>query len=57
MSNDSPNYLRQGIKAYGEWPTFPQLWVRGELLGGCDIVQTLEEEGSLAASIDDMLNA
>ena len=34
-----------------------QLWVRGELLGGCDIVQTLEEEGSLAASIDDMLNA
>ncbi len=48
---------RQGIKAYGEWPTFPQLWVRGDLLGGCDIVETLAAEGSLKMSIDDMLNA
>ena len=45
----------QGIKELSEWPTFPQLFVRGELLGGCDIVETLAAEGSLASSIDDML--
>ena len=49
--------MAQGIKEYGQWPTFPQVWVRGELLGGCDIVETLDAEGSLAASIDDMLAA
>ena len=30
--------IRQGLKAFGEWPTFPQLWVDGELVGGLDIV-------------------
>lgn len=30
--------LRQAIKQYGDWPTFPQLYVKGELVGGCDIV-------------------
>jgi len=56
-SEKTPFLHRQGIKEYGQWPTFPQVWVRGELLGGCDIVETLDAEGSLAASIDDMLAA
>ena len=30
--------LRQGVKQYSDWPTYPQLYVKGELLGGCDIV-------------------
>lgn len=45
----------QGVKEFSEWPTFPQLFVGGELLGGCDIVETLAAEGSLKGSIDDML--
>ena len=45
----------QGIKEFSEWPTFPQLFVGGELLGGCDIVEALAAEGSLKGSIDDML--
>jgi monothiol glutaredoxin len=39
--------LREGIKAYGEWPTIPQLYVDGELIGGCDIVTELYESGEL----------
>ena len=30
--------LRQGVKQYSDWPTYPQLYVKGELIGGCDIV-------------------
>ena len=40
--------LRQGLKEYGNWPTFPQLYVSGELVGGCDIVTELHESGELA---------
>ena len=39
--------LREGIKAYGQWPTVPQLYVNGELIGGCDIVTELYESGEL----------
>ena len=39
--------LREGIKAYGQWPTVPQLYVNGELIGGCDIVTELFESGEL----------
>ncbi len=39
--------LREGIKTYGEWPTVPQLYVNGELIGGCDIVTELYESGEL----------
>jgi len=39
--------LREGIKAYGQWPTIPQLYVNGELIGGCDIVTELYESGEL----------
>jgi monothiol glutaredoxin len=37
--------LREGIKAYGKWPTIPQLYVNGELIGGCDIITELFESG------------
>lgn len=43
--------LRQGIKAFSRWPTLPQLFVRGEFVGGCDIVRELHEEGELAAKL------
>ena len=39
--------LREGIKIYGQWPTVPQLYVNGELIGGCDIVTELYESGEL----------
>ena len=39
--------LRQGIKDYGNWPTIPQLYVNGELIGGSDILQKLYESGEL----------
>ena len=41
--------VRQGMKDYSNWPTFPQLFVRGELVGGCDIVRDLYESGELAS--------
>jgi len=40
--------LRQGIKAFSDWPTIPQLYVRGEFVGGCDIVREMYETGELA---------
>jgi monothiol glutaredoxin len=40
--------LREGIKAWAQWPTFPQLWVDGDLVGGADIVEQLHERGELA---------
>jgi monothiol glutaredoxin len=39
--------LRQGLKDHSEWPTFPQLYVQGELLGGSDIVVEMFESGEL----------
>jgi len=39
--------IREGIKAYGNWPTIPQLYVNGELIGGCDIVTEMFESGEL----------
>ena len=40
--------LRQGIKDFSDWPTVPQLYVKGEFIGGCDIVTELFENGELA---------
>ena len=40
--------LRQGLKEFSNWPTFPQLYVRGELVGGCDIIRELLQSGELA---------
>ena len=39
--------LRQGIKAYSNWPTIPQLYVKGEFVGGCDIIREMAETGEL----------
>ena len=40
--------LRNGIKEFSSWPTIPQLYVKGEFLGGCDIVREMYENGELA---------
>lgn len=39
--------IRQGIKSYSDWPTIPQLYVKGEFVGGCDIVREMFEKGEL----------
>src|SRR5210317_361375 len=39
--------LRDGIKTYSNWPTIPQLYVKGEFVGGCDIIREMFEEGEL----------
>ena len=39
--------IRQGIKEYSDWPTIPQLYIKGEFVGGCDIVKELFENGEL----------
>ncbi len=39
--------IRQGIKDYSEWPTIPQLYVKGEFVGGCDIIREMFESGEL----------
>ena len=41
--------IRQGIKEFTNWPTIPQLYVRGEFVGGCDIVREMYENGELDA--------
>ena len=44
--------LREGIKAYSNWPTIPQLYIQGELIGGSDIVMEMYENGELKKNID-----
>ena len=39
--------LRQGVKDYSQWPTIPQLYVKGEFVGGCDIVREMAQSGEL----------
>ena len=39
--------IRQGIKAFSDWPTIPQLYVKGEFVGGCDIIREMFEQGEL----------
>ena len=43
--------LRQGIKDFANWPTIPQLYIRGEFIGGCDIVTELFEKGELQGMV------
>ena len=45
--------LRQGIKDYSDWPTIPQLYVKGEFIGGCDIVKEMFEKGELKKLFED----
>ncbi|WP_157217491.1 Grx4 family monothiol glutaredoxin [Flavisphingomonas formosensis] len=44
--------VRQGIKAYSDWPTIPQLYVKGEFIGGSDIMMEMYEAGELATLFD-----
>lgn len=39
--------IREGIKAFSDWPTIPQLYVKGEFVGGCDIIREMYENGEL----------
>ena len=39
--------IRRGIKEYSDWPTIPQLYIKGEFIGGCDIVKEMFEKGEL----------
>ena len=45
--------LRQGIKDYSDWPTIPQLYVKGEFIGGCDIVKDMFEKGELKKILEE----
>tara|TARA_Y200000002_G_C22555821_1_gene610264 strand:- start:360 stop:677 length:318 start_codon:yes stop_codon:yes gene_type:complete len=44
--------MRQGIKDYSDWPTIPQLYVKGEFIGGCDIVKEMFEKGELKSLLE-----
>ena len=45
--------IRDGIKQYSEWPTIPQLYVKGEFVGGCDIIREMYETGELETFLDE----
>ncbi len=45
--------LREGIKIYSDWPTIPQLYVKNEFVGGCDIVKEMYENGELSKLLED----
>lgn len=45
--------VRANLPKYGNWPTFPQLWVKGELIGGCDIIMEMSENGELEQVIQE----
>ena len=45
--------LRQGIKDFSDWPTIPQLYVKGEFIGGCDIVKDMFEKGELKKILEE----
>jgi monothiol glutaredoxin len=45
--------IREGIKAFSDWPTIPQLYVKGEFIGGCDIVREMYQSGELAQLLKD----
>ena len=49
--------IRQGIKAYSDWPTIPQLYVGGEFVGGSDIMMEMYESGELADLLKDQAKA
>jgi monothiol glutaredoxin len=49
--------IREGLKLYSNWPTFPQLYVNGELIGGCDITAELFESGELKQILESVTPA
>ncbi|WP_425516604.1 Grx4 family monothiol glutaredoxin [Rickettsiella endosymbiont of Dermanyssus gallinae] len=50
LENDD---LREELKRYSQWPTFPQLYYKGELIGGCDIIEQLYKTGELQKKISE----
>jgi len=46
-------HIRQGIKEFSEWPTIPQLYIKKEFVGGCDIVKEMYETGELKKILED----
>ena len=48
---DNPD-IRRVLPRFAQWPTFPQLWIEGELIGGCDIVEALHRKGELRTMIE-----
>tara|TARA_B100000700_G_C15038348_1_gene853933 strand:- start:302 stop:619 length:318 start_codon:yes stop_codon:yes gene_type:complete len=44
--------MRQGIKDYSDWPTIPQLYIKGEFIGGCDIIKEMFEKGELKSLLE-----
>ena len=49
----SDQNIREGIKKYSEWPTVPQLYVKKEFIGGCDIIKEMFENGELKKLLED----
>ena len=45
--------MREGIKIFSDWPTIPQLYVKNEFIGGCDIIKEMYENGELTKLLDD----
>ena len=45
--------IREGIKVYSDWPTIPQLYIKKEFIGGCDIIKEMYESGELKKVFDD----
>ena len=52
----SDESIRSGIKEYAQWPTIPQLYIKGEFIGGCDIVQEQFENGELEKLLSEFKN-
>ena len=49
--------IRQGIKDFSNWPTVPQLYVKGEFVGGCDIMKEMYQAGELQKQLEDLASA
>ena len=45
--------IREGIKTYSDWPTIPQLYIKNEFIGGCDIVKEMFEKGELQTKLEE----
>jgi monothiol glutaredoxin len=50
LENDE---IRQGVKSFSNWPTLPQLYLKGEFVGGCDIVREMFQSGELASALSE----
>jgi monothiol glutaredoxin len=46
-------FIREGLKEFSNWPTFPQLYVKGEFVGGCDIVREMAASGEFSKLLED----